>query len=208
MSYTTRALSVTGQIRGIQTENLIDTMNFIFPDELEGFDISVYFSKEDGTELGTVSLVTGYDPFIDDDINYPIPSGLTAYGKIKYEIVANNPATGRIWKSAIGYFYFGECLGNEGDTPIVNFEPYPNWLEAIEGAEQATISANAAATTANDAMVNHLSATNPHSQYAILVSAPATPSSPGNVKEIAYDATHFYVCIGSNSWVRANLTTW
>jgi hypothetical protein len=38
--------------------------------------------------------------------------------------------------------------------------------------------------------------------------APATSSSNGVAGTIAYDNTHFYVCISSNTWVRTNLSTW
>jgi hypothetical protein len=35
--------------------------------------------------------------------------------------------------------------------------------------------------------------------------APATASAPGTPGQLAYDATHIYVCIAANSWVRATL---
>lgn len=38
-------------------------------------------------------------------------------------------------------------------------------------------------------------------------SAPATASSPGKAGTIAYDATHIYVCIAPNTWVRGTLAT-
>jgi hypothetical protein len=43
---------------------------------------------------------------------------------------------------------------------------------------------------------------------ASLTAAPATASSSGTAGEIAYDATHFYVCISTNSWVRATFAAW
>lgn len=41
-----------------------------------------------------------------------------------------------------------------------------------------------------------------------LVAAPSTASSPGVAGQVAYDATHIYVCIATNSWVRATLAAW
>jgi hypothetical protein len=41
-----------------------------------------------------------------------------------------------------------------------------------------------------------------------LVAAPATATSVGVAGQIAYDATHFYVCVAPNSWVRAALAAW
>jgi len=43
-----------------------------------------------------------------------------------------------------------------------------------------------------------------------LVHSNATPTSAtdiGTAGQIAYDASHIYVCIATNTWVRANLTT-
>jgi hypothetical protein len=42
---------------------------------------------------------------------------------------------------------------------------------------------------------------------ALIVAAPATATSTGKPGQIAYDATHFYVCIAVNTWVRATLAT-
>ncbi len=39
------------------------------------------------------------------------------------------------------------------------------------------------------------------------VGVPATATSPGSPNQVAYDATHFYVCIGVNQWTRATLAT-
>ena len=38
--------------------------------------------------------------------------------------------------------------------------------------------------------------------------APATAASTGTAGNIAYDATHIYVCIATDTWVRATLATW
>lgn len=39
------------------------------------------------------------------------------------------------------------------------------------------------------------------------VAAPALATSPGVAGQVAYDNTHFYVCISSNTWVRVTLAT-
>lgn len=41
-----------------------------------------------------------------------------------------------------------------------------------------------------------------------LVAVPSTAASTGVAGQIAYDATHIYVCIATNTWVRATLATW
>jgi hypothetical protein len=40
-----------------------------------------------------------------------------------------------------------------------------------------------------------------------LVAAPALATSPGTPGQVAYDATHFYVCVALNTWVRATFAT-
>ena len=41
-----------------------------------------------------------------------------------------------------------------------------------------------------------------------IVAPPLTGTSPGVAGNIAYDATHFYVCVAPNVWVRATFATW
>jgi hypothetical protein len=40
------------------------------------------------------------------------------------------------------------------------------------------------------------------------VSYPASASSTGTVGQVAWTSQHLYVCIATNSWVRANVSTW
>lgn len=39
------------------------------------------------------------------------------------------------------------------------------------------------------------------------VAVPATATSAGTPNSVAYDATHLYLCISPNVWVRATLAT-
>jgi hypothetical protein len=41
-----------------------------------------------------------------------------------------------------------------------------------------------------------------------IVAAPSTATSAGQVNDIAFDGTHFYACVATNTWVRATLATW
>ena len=41
-----------------------------------------------------------------------------------------------------------------------------------------------------------------------LVAAPANATAAGTIGQVAYDATHWYVCISTNVWVRCTLATW
>lgn len=38
-------------------------------------------------------------------------------------------------------------------------------------------------------------------------SIPATISSTGRAGQVAFDSTHLYVCVATNTWVKATLTT-
>lgn len=38
--------------------------------------------------------------------------------------------------------------------------------------------------------------------------APASATATGTAGQIAYDSTHIYVCVATNTWVRATLATW
>ena len=41
----------------------------------------------------------------------------------------------------------------------------------------------------------------------VVVPVPASATAPGKPNQIAYDATHVYVCVAVNTWVRATLAT-
>lgn len=41
----------------------------------------------------------------------------------------------------------------------------------------------------------------------VIGSAPATASSTGVAGQLAFDSTHIYVCVATNTWVRALLVT-
>ena len=42
---------------------------------------------------------------------------------------------------------------------------------------------------------------------AVVVAVPASATAAGKPNQIAYDATHIYVCVAVNTWVRATLAT-
>ncbi len=43
---------------------------------------------------------------------------------------------------------------------------------------------------------------------AAVTQPPATASSTGTAGQIAFDASFFYVCIATDTWLRAGLVTW
>jgi hypothetical protein len=42
---------------------------------------------------------------------------------------------------------------------------------------------------------------------ATVVAVPGSATAAGKPNQIAYDATHIYVCVATNTWVRATLAT-
>jgi hypothetical protein len=42
---------------------------------------------------------------------------------------------------------------------------------------------------------------------ALIVAAPALATSAGKPGQLAFDATHVYVCVALNTWTRATLAT-
>ena len=49
---------------------------------------------------------------------------------------------------------------------------------------------------------------NPDQIGVVVVDPPATSSSPGVPGTVAWDASYFYVCVDTDTWVRATLATW
>lgn len=42
----------------------------------------------------------------------------------------------------------------------------------------------------------------------VIVDVPESATSTGTPNQIAFDATHVYICVAEDTWVRASLTTW
>ena len=45
------------------------------------------------------------------------------------------------------------------------------------------------------------------SAFSNFVAAPATATSAGTPGQVAFDATHFYCCIATNTWTRVAMAT-
>jgi hypothetical protein len=68
------------------------------------------------------------------------------------------------------------------------------WSDLISRVSQAVQALNNLSTVIGQAFPN-------------FVPAPATAASPGTAGQVAFDAGHIYVCIATNTWVRAALVT-
>jgi hypothetical protein len=60
---------------------------------------------------------------------------------------------------------------------------------------------------AHDVGVNHNGLAAILDNAATVVAVPGLATAAGRPNQIAYDATHIYVCVATNTWVRATLAT-
>lgn len=76
-------------------------------------------------------------------------------------------------------------------------------------ADGVTSSQISDATAAGRTVLTAASAAAQRTALAVpaLVSAPGTATTAGAAGSVAYDATHIYVCVATNTWVRATLAT-
>ena len=44
--------------------------------------------------------------------------------------------------------------------------------------------------------------------YMPVVDVPASASATGTAGQIAYDSSYIYICVATNTWMRAALATW
>lgn len=71
---------------------------------------------------------------------------------------------------------------------------YPN-NDAVTPASVTTTTVTASGTVTAGTLVT-------------AANTPATADAVGVAGTIAWDATHIYVCVATNTWVRAELATW
>ena len=67
------------------------------------------------------------------------------------------------------------------------------------------VTVNQGGVTALNAILTALN--NLGAKFPNWVTAPATATSTGTAGQVAYDATHFYICVATNTWVRCTLAT-
>lgn len=93
------------------------------------------------------------------------------------------------------------------DTPEFNTAIYANSLGRLAFRCFDTnfdFSFNTTLLTAN----RTLSVLNTAGSIPVVVAVPATATSVGVAGAVAYDATHFYVCKSTDSWIRATFSAW
>ena len=91
---------------------------------------------------------------------------------------------------------------NNVDTLNDNLETYITETELSTALSDYTTSTALTTTLADYALDTDLA------NYAKIVTVPASATAAGNAGEIAYDATNIYVCVATDTWVKAALATW
>ncbi len=141
----------------------------------------------------------------------------------------------RYIKKALNYYdvtTFDPCCDADGTVKPVRYNETDSTVEFFNGTdwEAATVDASELTLTANRAVATDtdghpVAATTTATELGYVhgvtsaiqtqlnskateVATPGTATSTGVAGQISYDATHIYVCIATNTWVRATLATW
>jgi hypothetical protein len=150
------------------------------------------------TSVGTLSslAVTANITAGNANISSNLVVGNTTQGTINtFDLVGSNTIT----ISNTGYLLLNTVTNNNKfvgfQAPTSIAASYIVWqLPNADGSSNSFLSTNGAGS---------LSFNQPASS-----SAPLTASSAGVAGQIAFDSTHIYVCIATNSWIRADAAAW
>ncbi len=91
-------------------------------------------------------------------------------------------------------------IGMQGYTDFGN----TRMLVYVDGQINA---ANVGRTQANLGMLGYVNSRT-GGNTTISSTAPASNSSTGSAGQVAYDSNYIYICIATNTWKRANISTW
>lgn len=145
--FDTRKLEILNKIKATQTENLINVIELVVNDnQFSGYQIAINFTDSQKRPIGAPHIFTfGYIEG-QDTISFLIPSGLTQFQSVYFQIVAIYET--KVWKSEVVKLYFNETLA-ETDGEISQDPMYSQWIFAINEAIAATEAAIEATNTAN-----------------------------------------------------------
>lgn len=132
-NFNTRELLIENRIKAVMSENLVDTILFEFSDDFIGYEIIVAFVDDKKNPIGGRLLTTSHTQGA--LYTYIIPSGITAYPSVYYQIIAVIESTGEVWKSKIDKIYFFESLDRTNES-IESYPLYPEWVDAINQANE------------------------------------------------------------------------
>jgi hypothetical protein len=75
---------------------------------------------------------------------------------------------------------------------------------------QSNVSKRIAVSSLSTSLTVHrlVAVDNSSSSLTLVVEVPATATSTGTRGQLAYNTTHIYLCVATNTWVRAALNNW
>ena len=77
-------------------------------------------------------------------------------------------------------------------------------LYIVRSGVSKRITVSSVASTIN--VPKLVAASNTSVSLTLVATVPATSTSTGTTGQIAYDSSHLYLCVATNTWVRATLT--
>lgn len=154
-----------------------------------------------------------------------IPAGNTAQepsgvpnGSLRYNTDTSSPEfyNGNSWvamTASIGYQTFtGNSVGNT--YPLSQTTTTGGALVSLNGVQQTpgvayNISGNVIAFTeiplTSDTIDVRFMATGQSGGLTLGASVPATSTSAGTIGQVAYNSNYVYICVATNTWIRANI---
>ena len=79
-------------------------------------------------------------------------------------------------------------------------------LYIVQGGVSKRIAVSSFATSI--AVTRLVAAANSSSSVSLTVTIPSTATSTGTLGQIAYNTTHLYLCVATNTWRRLELVSW
>jgi hypothetical protein len=144
-------------------------------------------------------------------INWPNVTGTGAlgYGTMRVWIYVTDPSHTITLPSSVT-IGVNDITGYDPATRAITVDRVGNYIfdfSSVDGGANYFIedAMRARATIRNDArLLGNLTVSG--NTFIANTYVPTSSNSSGNVGQITYDSTHFYVCTGENNWMRANLT--
>ncbi len=185
--------------------------------------------------LGNISSVSGANVYLAPTLGgmvqiigtnaFAIPTGNTAQepagvpeGSVRYNTDTSSPEfyNGTSWvtmTAAVGYQTFsGNGVGNT--YPLSQSTTTGGAIVSLNGVQQTpgvayNISSNvivfAEIPLSTDTVDVRYITTGQPSGLTLGATPPSTSTSAGTTGQVAYDSSYVYICVATNSWIRANI---
>lgn len=106
--FNTRLIEILYKNFGVETENIVDRMDFDITNDFNGYEISVLFVKENREKILETILTSSH--INGTQYTYLIPDEITSNKKVLYQIICKKDSvelsSSYLWKSKIYELYF------------------------------------------------------------------------------------------------------